>query len=360
MPGLRRRHLLGGICSVALLLSQGCGRAPEKEVTRLEPEQIREAIASARVDDLHRWMASGLLLDKRLDLTEALYLAVESGDETTTRAVLAAGPEPALITDALARAVRTGKSAPARALLEAGANPDALAEGMPLLAWALAARSTETTAVLIASGASVNQPLPTPAPEAFIQEVADPHFSYYLRRERNVTPLMLASSTGQLEAVRLLLAAGAVRNAKTAKHQTTAIWLAGKNQHVEVVQLLLGKNPAPEAQIHRIEISLSQQRATLLERDVPVLESPISSGKKGHPTPKGRFVVTNKYRDWRSTLYEDAPMPFFMRLNCSDFGLHAGRLPGYPASRGCIRLPQDKAAAFFEKTEIGTLVVIAD
>jgi lipoprotein-anchoring transpeptidase ErfK/SrfK len=70
--------------------------------------------------------------------------------------------------------------------------------------------------------------------------------------------------------------------------------------------------------------------------------------------------VTHKYRHWKSTLYEDAPMPYFMRLSCRDFGLHAGVLPGYPASHGCIRLPEAKAAAFFAKVDVGTLVEIVD
>lgn len=70
--------------------------------------------------------------------------------------------------------------------------------------------------------------------------------------------------------------------------------------------------------------------------------------------------MTHKYRHWKSTLYEDAPMPYFMRLSCRDFGLHAGVLPSYPASHGCIRLPEAKAAAFFAKVDVATLVEIVD
>ncbi len=73
--------------------------------------------------------------------------------------------------------------------------------------------------------------------------------------------------------------------------------------------------------------------------------------------PTGRFVITDKHRDHKSTIYK-VPMPFFMRLNCRDFGMHEGNLPGYPASHGCIRLPGDTARRLYHDIPIGTLVTI--
>lgn len=67
--------------------------------------------------------------------------------------------------------------------------------------------------------------------------------------------------------------------------------------------------------------------------------------------------MTNKYKMWKSSLYH-AKMPYFLRLSCGDFGLHAGNLPGYPASHGCIRLPADKAQELFTLIPEGTLVEI--
>ncbi|GAB4241808.1 MAG: hypothetical protein OHK005_05180 [Candidatus Methylacidiphilales bacterium] len=291
---------------------------------------------------------------------EAVEAAVRSGNPQALAHLLASGLDRPTLDAALSVAVREDRASAVGTLLEHGADPNLRSGGAPLLAWALAGRSVPIVTALVRAGAEVNTALPAPAPEALITAVGDESFAYYLRRERNVTLLMLAAATGQVEAVRTLIEAGAARNAKTAKHQTTAIWLAGKRQHVEIVQLLLGKDPSPAAQVRRIEISLSRQRATLWENGEPLLGSPISSGKKGFATPKGRFVVTNKYRDWKSTLYEDAPMPYFMRLSCLDFGLHAGKIPGYPASHGCVRLPQAQAKGFFEKTDIGTLVEIID
>lgn len=340
----------------------GCGREPVSSVgpIEVEPEQVVEALKAGDVHQLEVWAQAGALHQELLSNREALEAAVRSGEPRALRRVLEVKQNAGELNDVLGIAVNQGLAAMVPLLVEAGAQARVWWEGAPLLAWALAARSQETVQALVTAGVEVNEVLPSPAPERLVQAMEDERLAYYLRREREVTPLMVASSTGQLGAVRILLEAGAMRNAKTARHRTTAIWMAGKNQHVEVVQLLLGKDPSPEAQIRRIEISLSQQRATLIEAGNRVLESPISSGKKGFATPKGRFVVTNKYRDWKSTLYEGAPMPFFMRLSCSDFGLHAGRLPGYPASHGCIRLPRDKAVAFFERTEVGTLVEIVD
>ncbi len=67
--------------------------------------------------------------------------------------------------------------------------------------------------------------------------------------------------------------------------------------------------------------------------------------------------MMKKHRQWKSTLYH-APMPLYLRLSCRDFGLHAGELPGYPASHGCIRMKKKDAEEFFSRVPVGTLVVI--
>jgi lipoprotein-anchoring transpeptidase ErfK/SrfK len=85
--------------------------------------------------------------------------------------------------------------------------------------------------------------------------------------------------------------------------------------------------------------------------------APVSTGRKGFRTPAGEYVVTDKHRKWRSTLYP-ADMPFFMRLSCGEIGFHEGKLPGYPASHGCIRMRRKDAAEFFKQVPVGTKVVI--
>jgi hypothetical protein len=68
-------------------------------------------------------------------------------------------------------------------------------------------------------------------------------------------------------------------------------------------------------------------------------------------------VITDKDRYHVSTIYK-VGMPYFMRLNCLDFGMHEGVVPNYPASHGCIRLPGDVARRFFSELPVGTLVSV--
>ncbi|NJK93243.1 MAG: L,D-transpeptidase family protein, partial [Blastochloris sp.] len=197
------------------------------------------------------------------------------------------------------------------------------------------------------------------ASTAFLANIENKKLHYYLTQESNVTALMLASALGRTPMVEALLRQGANKALSTTKHKTTAIYLAGIYHHSGVVQLLLGKSPKPEDQRYKIEISLSQQKAVVFKDGAAVFNTPISSGRKGFTTPKGTFVITNKYKDWVSTLY-DAEMPYFLRLNCGPIGLHAGALPGYPASHGCIRLPYENARTVFSTVDVGTIVSIVD
>ncbi|MEQ1859600.1 MAG: L,D-transpeptidase [Chthoniobacteraceae bacterium] len=131
-----------------------------------------------------------------------------------------------------------------------------------------------------------------------------------------------------------------------------------------------------------IEIDLTAQKAWVLQDGQRVYETPISSGRAGHETPTGTFAVSEKDLDHRSSLYGrivdgkgrtlipdadsdtpvpaggkfvQAPMRHFLRFDGA-IGMHAGRLPGYPASHGCVRLPAGKAALFFNIAELGTPV----
>ena len=133
-----------------------------------------------------------------------------------------------------------------------------------------------------------------------------------------------------------------------------------------------------------VEIDLQEQRAYLLQNGRPVLASPISSGRYGHLTKTGSFTVLEKARSHYSSMYGKivdangntvvadadadmqvprggkfipAPMHHFMRFNGGD-GMHAGYLPGYPASHGCVRMPEQYAIAFFNAVQVGTPVTV--
>jgi len=109
-----------------------------------------------------------------------------------------------------------------------------------------------------------------------------------------------------------------------------------------------------------IVVSLPQQLVHVYRGGVRIGESTISTGKPGHDTPPGVFTILQKKKMHRSTLYDDAPMPFMQRLTWDGIALHAGRLPGYPASHGCVRLPAAFAEALYGVTEHGGVVVVAD
>src|SRR5207245_10985506 len=119
--------------------------------------------------------------------------------------------------------------------------------------------------------------------------------------------------------------------------------------------LILGAGPT-QCEL-RCETSLALQRVALVKNGVPVYRTQCSTGRQGYSTKTGEFVITNKERKHRSTIYH-VEMPYFMRLSCLDFGMHAGYVPNYPASHGCIRLPEDTARKFFSEIPVRTLVSV--
>jgi len=106
-------------------------------------------------------------------------------------------------------------------------------------------------------------------------------------------------------------------------------------------------------------VSLPQQRVHVYRNGIRIAVSTCSSGKPGHETPSGVFVILEKDRHHKSSTYSDAPMPNMNRLTWSGIALHAGNLPGYPASHGCVRLPLAFSDDLFSITHLGTPVIIA-
>jgi hypothetical protein len=107
-------------------------------------------------------------------------------------------------------------------------------------------------------------------------------------------------------------------------------------------------------------VSIPQQLAYVYRNGVMIGASTVSTGKKGHETPTGVFTILQKHADHYSNIYDAAPMPYMQRLTWSGVALHAGRLPGYPASHGCIRLPYDFAMRLYELTSNGMTIVVSD
>jgi ankyrin repeat protein len=294
------------------------------------------------------------------DERDLLTMACESGDLHIVQAVLERSEGnlawKAATRSALLNAIKQENETLTRLLLSKHAAPPT-AEGtdVPLLAQAVVAGDLETTKALLKAGADPNVTIPAPAPSQFVATLPKGELHDYVRGDREITPLMLAAGLGRTETVRVLLAAGADRNRQTPRYKMLALYFAAHAKKAKCVQLLLGRGPEPEEL--RVEISLATQRATVFKNGISILHTSVSTGRKGFDTPPGEYVITDKDRTHRSSLYH-GEMPFFMRLNCLDFGLHAGVVPNYPASHGCIRLPGEIAERLFTEIPVGTLVTI--
>jgi ankyrin repeat protein len=256
---------------------------------------------------------------------------------------------------ALSRALQLGKKDEIRMLLSKHSTP-ATPEGknVPFLAYAIASSNSSLFSTLLNCGADPNTVLPSRCDKDFLALLPNGLRSY-IEEDRSVTMLMLAAGLGQVDYLRALIDGGANRTRLTTRNKMSALDLAAETGHWRSTQILLGGGPAPEKL--RIEISLAMQRVALVRDGVPIYHARCSTGRSGFSTKRGEFVITNKERNHRSTIYH-VEMPFFMRLSCLDFGMHAGYVPNYPASHGCIRLPEDTARKFFSEIPVGTLVTV--
>ncbi len=112
-------------------------------------------------------------------------------------------------------------------------------------------------------------------------------------------------------------------------------------------------------------VSITQQKAYLYRNGVRVAVTTVSTGMKGYDTPTGVFTILQKNKDHKSSLYKDsqnrpAAMPYMQRLTWDGIALHSGNLPGYPASHGCVRMPDGFARRLFAETELGMTVIVSN
>ncbi|MGY4505585.1 lipoprotein-anchoring transpeptidase ErfK/SrfK [Bradyrhizobium sp. GM24.11] len=107
-----------------------------------------------------------------------------------------------------------------------------------------------------------------------------------------------------------------------------------------------------------IVVSIDRQKVTIYDSNGVFAESPVSTGMKGHSTPMGVFSVIQKHKFHHSNIYSGAPMPYMQRITWSGLAMHAGVLPGYPASHGCIRMPMAFAVKMWNWTKMGARVLI--
>ena len=116
---------------------------------------------------------------------------------------------------------------------------------------------------------------------------------------------------------------------------------------------------APEGPIV-VVVSLTEQRAYVYRNGVEIGYTTVSTGKPGHETPTGIFTILQKDKEHHSSKYNDAAMPYQERLTWDGVALHAGGLPGYPSSHGCVHLPSQFAEDLFGASHMGMTVVIVN
>jgi lipoprotein-anchoring transpeptidase ErfK/SrfK len=139
------------------------------------------------------------------------------------------------------------------------------------------------------------------------------------------------------------------RNPKVRHNQDKALKAAAKGAAKEAVK--------PQGPLI-IAVSVNKQQLKVYDANGLFTQAPVSTGMKGHATPMGVFSVIQKQKFHRSNIYSDAPMPFMQRITWSGIALHAGVLPGYPASHGCIRMPPSFAVRMYGLTRIGARVLV--
>jgi hypothetical protein len=128
-------------------------------------------------------------------------------------------------------------------------------------------------------------------------------------------------------------------------------------RHLKPGQYVWASEIAPQGPMLLI-VNVATQRAVLFRNGVPIAATTVSTGRPGHATPTGVFTILQKQVEHFSSLYSSAPMPYMQRLTWQGVALHAGNLPGYPASHGCIRLPAAFAKVLYGETKVGMTVVI--
>ena len=116
---------------------------------------------------------------------------------------------------------------------------------------------------------------------------------------------------------------------------------------------------APEGPL-LIVASITEQVAYVYRNGIRIARSSVSTGRPGHPTPTGVFTILEKEVHHTSSIYKGAEMPYMERVTWGGIALHAGDLPGYPDSHGCVRLPLEFSKLLFGVTMKGATVIIAD
>jgi hypothetical protein len=223
------------------------------------------------------------------------------------------------------------------------------------LADAVLANDRQALLAAVDANANLNSPIMLTAERLTALAKISSRLDHYFREETKATPLILAAALGEKDICMLLVERGAERFRASAWGWVPAQY-AARCGFPELAGTLIESDPL--ATHFNIKIQLTPQIVVLYKDGLALVKGKISTGKPGFDTPPGHYLVTDKERARRSSIYK-VSMPYFLRLSFSEYGIHEGYDPGRPASHGCIRVAEENVAkAIFDQTPIGTLVDI--
>ena len=338
--------------------------APKPAPDVVKPRPLPTPLQRPGGEMMELWIQQSLKPELPSDLPPSLvYQAVQAQDDEFLSGLLQAGFSPNQESpegdSTLCAAVRQGRESALRLLLHHGASTDqAGKEGQKPVVLASLSRNRRIMDALLDGGADPNTKFATPVDEDLLKTIAVDDLRHYLRSDRGVTILMACAARGDVENAVTLMKHSANTELSTKRFNRYALDFAAEQRYLFLMRVLLGR-PADAEPDLLVTVNLGRQRAWIAKNGKILDSTVVSSGRDGYDTPPGRYVVTDKHREWTSTLYK-ASMPWFMRLNCGSIGLHAGYVTGHPASHGCIRLPPEKAREWFKMVGVGDEVQIVE
>jgi len=308
------------------------------------------------------------VLEKEKDLTGTLWIALNNGDDSTASLLLQNGADGnergSNGLTPLMTMVRDNKPHMVTELLNHEVDPDQMSpEGQTVLITAITKKKTDIALALLkhpSSPAKHTTILATPVTKEFsaLYE-GNGKFGWYTRNAPGLTTLMVAVMMDELQVVEQLIKNGAspTRGTKN-RYPVYPIQMAAEKGNVQMQQLLIGVPYEDDKQVRRFVIDLSEQKVRYYKHGKLIKTSRVSTGRSGYRTKPAKMVITDRTRNKRSNIYDDAPMPFFQRFSCSAIGFHEGKTYSRYASHGCIRLPMSTAKYFWKEAKRGDRVDI--
>ena len=359
-----------GSCAVILLMGNlsVLAQSQPKFAALLKPNSLPASLTKvpqkSGLPEMNEMIPTEVKSPPLLGFTGELNHAVRNADSSRLAQLLEAGVaienwEGTGDDGVVAYCIREGRYELGLVLLRFGVDPDRCGyEGGSPLQMAIAMRDATMVNALLVAGADPNIKFPRPISDAFLSITDKESMQWFLKRERRLSPLMMAANNGDVDVIKSLLDHGAERYTRSGRYRLYPLNFASRRSDVKAMQVMLGKDPEKEP--FHLVLDLSEQRLRLYDaQDKVIFSSRVSTGKSGYQTPKGEYVITDKHRSHRSTIY-NVKMPYFQRLSSGAIGFHSGYVPGYPASHGCIRMPYQSAKELFNTTPAGTRVLIQD